>query len=717
VPIDHLLRAGANEIRVECRALEDTRWYSGAGIYRSVWLLQAGRVHIGADGPAIRTPEMDDDGATVTVTTPICNQSTTASQLTVRTELLDRDGRIVASDSTPVVTYPGDELAARQRLYLAGAHRWDPDDPYLYRCRVSLLDGEKVVDGDETTFGIRSLALDPARGLRVNGKPTLLRGACLHHDNGPVGAASLDAAEHRRVRLLKEAGFNALRSSHHPMSRAMLDACDRLGMLVMDETFDMWQQAKSDRDYSLRFNDWWRADIESMVRKDHNHPSVIFYSIGNEIPDEEAMGGVRLGHLLAEHVRSLDDSRYVTKAVTGLLVGGAEIFTELRESVAAKKQADNGVNSAATELSDLMQQIARSGVVTRKTTEPFSYLDVAGYNYMESRYDIDAETFPHRLIVATETHPPAIAQGWAGVLRFPNVLGDFTWTGWDYLGEVGVGRVEYGDEPSKGGMAAFAGDFPWLTAWCGDIDITGVRRPQSFFREIVFGLRKEPYIAVLRPEHRGRALVHASPWAFSDVVSSWTWPGHESTPVQVEVYSDADQVELVVNGASCGRQPAGAEHDFRATFDACYEPGRIEAVAWRDGVPAERMTLCTATGPVQLKAAADRTNISDSTIDAAFVDIALVDAAGNLHRGGDRKVTVTVDGPGTLQGLASADPRSEESFRSPTCTTYEGRALAVVRPIGSGTISVTVEAEGCASQLLAITATDEPTDISPAPRG
>jgi beta-galactosidase len=297
------------------------------------------------------------------------------------------------------------------------------------------------------------------------------------------------------------------------------------------------------------------------------------------------------------------------------------------------------------------------------------------------------------------------------------VLGDFTWTGWDYLGEVGVGRVEYGDQPTKGGMAAFAGDYPWLTAWCGDIDITGVRRPQSFYREIVFGLRQDPYIAVLRPEHHGRSLVHASPWAFSDVVSSWTWPGHESSPVQVEVYSDADEVELLVNGTSCGRRPAGPDHDFRATFEACYEPGQVEAVAWRNGVPAERMTLRTATGPVQLKAHIDRTNITASTVDAAFFDIALVDAAGNLHRDADRRVTVTVDGPGTLQGLASANPRSEESFTSSSCRTYEGRALAVVRPTGQGTISVTVAAENCAPQVLSITAASEPTEISPAARG
>jgi beta-galactosidase len=710
VPIDHLLRDGSNDIRVECRALEDTRWYSGAGIYRNVWLLRAGRVHIAPDGPVVRTPEIDGDGATITVTTPILNRSTHTARLTLRTDLVDADGEVVASDQTPVITYPNDEVSSRQRLFLAGARPWDPDDPYLYSCRVTVLDGDadidSVVDSEETSFGIRSLALDPRNGLRVNGKQTLLRGACLHHDNGPLGSATLDAAEHRRVRLLKDAGFNALRSSHHPMSRAMLDACDRLGVLVMDETFDMWREPKSDRDYSLRFTDWWQADVEAMVRKDLNHPCVIFYSIGNEIPDEGNLAGVRLGHELADKVRSLDDSRYVTKAVTGFLVADMADFAELRESASAV--ADSGVNGAATQINDVMKSIALLPGVTAKTTEPFSYLDVAGYNYMEARYDSDVEQFPHRVIVGTETHPPAIAEGWAGVLRHPSVIGDFTWTGWDYLGEVGVGRVEYGDAPSASGMTAFTADYPWLTAWCGDLDITGCRRPQSYYRETVFGLRRAPYIAVLRPEHRGRHLVHASPWAFRDVAASWTWPGYESTPVEIEVYSDADEVELLVNGRSCGRSPAGEKQGFRATFEARYEPGQLEAVAWRNGNPAERTVLRTATGPVRLSLHADRTEITASAGDAAFIEISVVDGANQVHPGGDRSVTVSVAGSGALQGLASANPKSEEPFTASTCTTFEGRALAVVRPTGDGTITVTVEAEGCPQQQVSIVAAPEP---------
>ncbi len=338
VQVDHLLRFDApNEVRVEARAHDDSRWYSGAGIYRSVWLLQGGRVHLVPGGLQVATPEVDDDVAVVAVSAEVRNQSTTASGAVLRLEVLDADGAVVAGAEAPVSTVPGDALTARQRLCVPAPHRWGPDDPYLYTCRATLVDGEEELDEDSTTFGIRTLSLDPARGLRINGEPVLLRGACVHHDNGPLGAATIDRAEERRVELLKDAGFNAIRSAHNPVSKPMLAACDRLGVLVMDETFDMWTQPKSEHDYSLRFPDWWEADVEAMVRKDFNHPSVILYSIGNEIPEAGTPMGARVGRALAEKIRSLDTTRFVTEAISGLLVGGAELFAQL---AAGRRDAD-----------------------------------------------------------------------------------------------------------------------------------------------------------------------------------------------------------------------------------------------------------------------------------------------------------------------------------------------------------------------------------------
>ncbi|MET0902757.1 MAG: glycoside hydrolase family 2 TIM barrel-domain containing protein, partial [Acidimicrobiales bacterium] len=272
VPIDHLLRPGDNELRVEAQAHHDSRWYSGAGIHRDVWLLRAGRINLAPGGLSVRTPEIDDDGAVVTVIAEVRNQSTTSDVSTLRVEVINADGAVVATDAAPVTSFPGDELRVRRRLFVRSPHRWGLDDPYLYKCRASLLTDDVLQDEDTTTFGIRSLAVDAQRGLRINGEPVLLRGACVHHDNGPLGAASFGRAEERRIQLLREAGFNAIRSAHNPLSRGMLAACDRLGVLVMDEAFDIWAQSKSEDDYSLRFADWWEADIEAMVRNSQNHP-------------------------------------------------------------------------------------------------------------------------------------------------------------------------------------------------------------------------------------------------------------------------------------------------------------------------------------------------------------------------------------------------------------------------------------------------------------
>ena len=478
----------------------------------------------------------------------------------------------------------------------------------------------------------------------------------MHHDNGPIGAATISRAEERRVERLKAAGFNAIRSAHNPMSRSMLDACDRIGVLVMDETFDVWEQPKSDDDYARRFADWWEADVEAMVRNARNHPSVVMFSIGNEIPDGSTTGGLQIARALAEKVRSLDDTRYVTQAVTGILVGGQEMFDDLRANVAASAgevNSETGVNTVATSLGDIMQQLMLSPVVDAKTAEAFAHLDVAGYNYMEARYPVDAELHPERVIVGTETHPPAIAEGWAKVLAYPSVIGDFTWTGWDYLGEAGIGRTDYRTDAEP---EPFHGEFPWRTAWCGDIDITGHRRPQSYLREIVFGLRSDPYVAVLRPEHERRPNRHHSPWSFPDVVASWSWLGREGELVDVEVYAAADEVELLLDGRSLGREPAGADHRFRASFEVTYAPGELEAVARTSGEVVGRTSLRSASPELRLQVQADRTELTAGFTDLAFVDLVLVDNAGIVHVGADRPVEVEVEGAGAPPRARKCEP-------------------------------------------------------------
>lgn len=715
VQIDHLLRpGGSNEVVVETRAHDDSRWYSGGGLYRSVWLLRGPRVHLVPGGVQVQTPDIDDDVAMVAVQAEVRNASTALSSAVLRIELVDSDGTVVAEAEAPVTTVPGEVLTARQRVAVPNPHRWRPDDPHLYTCRAALRDDgdpvdAAVLDAESATFGIRSLTVDPVHGLRINGETVLLRGACIHHDNGPIGAATIRRAEERRVELLKEAGFNAIRSAHNPLSKPMLNACDRLGVLVMDEAFDMWAIPKSEHDYALRFPDWWEADVEAMVRKDGNHPSVVLYSIGNEIPEAGTPMGARTGRAVAEKVRALDPTRFVTEAISGLLAGGPELFEYLAqnrtEAPAQSSEPDEttGVNTAMTRLADRLNEIMKAPVVATNSAQTASYLDVVGYNYMDSRFDMDGELYPNRVIVGSETHPTAIDVGWAAVRRLPYVIGDFTWTGWDYLGEVGIGRTVYGSPDPAAGSSGFQGGYPFRTAWCGDLDITGHRRPQSYYREIVFGLRSDPYVAVQPPEHHGQEA-NGTPWTWSDVLPHWTWEGHEGAPVAVEVYADADEVELVVNGRSVARQASGPGHRYRSTFEATYEPGRIEAVAWRDGAEVGRTAIFTAGDAVVLEATADRAVIAADPEDLAFVTLALVDEDGRPHLTRDRAVTVTVEGPGVLLGLGSANPSSEEQFTADSCTTFGGRALAVVRPTGAGTISLRASAEGCAPQQIEIDA-------------
>ncbi|MFJ9374634.1 glycoside hydrolase family 2 TIM barrel-domain containing protein [Streptomyces sp. NPDC101455] len=708
IDADRFLRYGDdgdNEIRVEARTHRDSRWYTGAGIHRDTWLLVGELVRIAPDGVRVTTPDIDGERAVVEVATEVENDSIAIRTVDIVTEIRDGAGTVVASDTSKVTVLPREPATVRQRLYVHDPLLWGTDTPTLYTATVTLKD----LDTETVTFGIRSLRLDPVHGLRINGETVKLRGACVHHDNGVLGAATFARAEERRVHLLKDAGFNALRMSHNPMSKAMLDACDRLGMLVMDETFDVWTSGKSEFDYSLNFPDWWERDVEAMVAKDFNHPSVIMYSIGNEIPETGSPSGAAWGRRLAEKVRSLDSTRYVTNAVNGMLSVMSELgrpAQQAQEKKAAEAGADEagtegkGINSLMADAGDMMNAISASSLVTEKTAESFAVLDVAGMNYAEARYALDRKLFPNRIIVGTETFPTRIDGNWRLVEEHGHVIGDFTWTGWDYLGEVGIGRPQYLTPETP--RPVHTAPYPYLLAGCGDLDITGHRRPASYYREIVFGLRTEPYVAVRRPEHHGRAYA-GSPWAWSDTVATWTWPGFEGEPVTIEVYGDADEAELLIDGRSLGRQPVGPEHRFRTEFETSYEPGELLAIAYRDGVETGRTTLLSATGPLQLRAESDRPVITSNGGDLAYVSLTLTDPDGTLNTAADRPVRLEVTGAGVLLGFGSADPASEERFDATERRTYEGRVLAVLRPTGPGRIHLTASAPECAPVDVVVT--------------
>ena len=686
----YLVYGQGNRVRVEARAHEDSRWYTGIGIHRDVKLHVLDRVHIEPHGVRVHTPDIDPQRAIANVATSVRNSGLRTVTASLHTEIVSASGDTVASDRVPVTVPAGDAVVARGTLYVPTPELWSPDSPTLYSVRTVLSVEGRDDQHSEVAVGIRQLQLDAHHGLRINGVETKLRGACVHHDNGILGARALPEAEERRVRILKESGFNAIRSSHNPMSEPMLEACDRLGMLVMDETFDIWTEAKTPFDYSLAFSEWWERDLESMVAKDFNHPSVIFYSIGNEIPETGTPLGSNLGRQLAEKIRELDPTRFTTNGVNGIASTMREISRMMPTGGTA---AEQGVNDAMSGMADMMKKI--DPFISARIDESLSVVDAAGLNYGETRYLADRETHPDRVIIGTETYPDSIAENWEMVTSYPHLIGDFTWTGWDYLGEAGLGRVEY--EGNVAGRIPTAGAYPWLLAWCGDIDITGLRRPASFYREIVFGLRERPYIAVQRPVHHGQE--HGStPWSWSDSVSTWSWSGLGADAVTtVEVYSAAAEVELLLNGRSLGSRETGAANKFRATFEVPYEPGELLAIARTDDVESGRSLLLSAptadTGiHLDMEVESGPTPVVPGQL--LFIAVSLRDAAGAVVVGADRSVSVTASGTGTALAFGSAAPATTERYDAMTHPTFDGRALFIVRADSDGDVHLTAVTDG-----------------------
>lgn len=700
VTLDPFLRFGeTNRITVEARAHKDSRWYSGAGIYRPVHLLVADPVHLALDGLRVTTPDIDAERAVVALAATVQNDTRHTRTIRVAWSISGPDGTEIATTSVPVTVLPGSTATARARLVVPSPRLWSVDDPALHVVDATVFDEQGVhIDRGTARFGIRRLQLDPQHGLRINGRTVKLRGACVHHDNGPLGAATIDAAEDRRVRLLKEAGFNALRSAHNPMSRAMLDACDRHGVLVMDELTDVWTRSKTSFDAAPTFADRWERDIAALVAKDVNHPSVVMYSIGNEILELGSPHGAMWSRRLAEEFRRLDDTRFVTNGINGIIAN----LDRMSEAMAEAEAEASDPNTMMAGMGEQMARMNASPLVTESTEESSAVLDVVGFNYADSRYALDAELFPHRVIVGSETFPEKIDVLWDLVSRFPHVIGDFTWTGWDYLGEAGIGRVDHTDvegyEPT-----GTAGPYPYLSAESGDLDITGHRRTVSYWREIVFGLRTDPYIAVHRPQHHGRPTFR-TPWSWDDAVASWSWDAEPGAPVTVDVYAAADEVELLLDGVSLGLARVGDPRGSTARFETEYRPGELTAIARTGGIESGRQTLRTASGALALAARAEVADITADHDALGFVAIALEDADGTVPCDADRVVTVQVDGPAVLAGLGTGRARTEESFAGPSVTTYDGRALAIVRPTGPGEIRVSVTTDGLAPAVATLTA-------------
>ena len=674
------LRSGTNEIRVQVRnaGMTNSRWYSGSGIYRDVWMLTSEGTYIEPDMVQIRTESAEDGLAVLSVDTTVINENFASASYCLNTVIRDDDGNEAGSERTAFFVKAGESKTLHQRIIVKNASLWDEDNPYLYTAESSLCDGKGCVDAACDTFGIRTLSLDAARGFRVNGKVVNLRGACIHHDNGLIGAATYYDAEERRIELLKKAGFNAIRMSHHPAAPALLKACDKLGMYVMDEFSDMWQRAKNDLDYALDIETNWEKDVTLMVRKDFNHPSVVLYSVGNEIPEIGTNMGSDFCAKIAGLIKSLDPARYTTAGINGVFAAGDQmgrILADLSRDMQAAGEIEGNVNDFMTVMDTKMDQIVVHDAISERLEMACASLDVAGYNYMAARYEPDSVNYPNRVMVGSETYPPDIDRNWRLVEKLPSVIGDFTWTGWDYIGEAGVGVPAY-----KFGDGGFGAQFPCQLAYCGDIDITGFRRPLSYYREIVFGMRKAPYIAVQDPHHFGENLIK-TPWVMSDAISSWSWSGCEGKPVIVEVYSNADEVELFKDGKSLGKK---APEACKVLFETTYEAGELVAKSYAGG---------EETGSYVLRTAGEAAPVVRTTWegnDLVYVDIKLEDKDGNVATDRDAELKAEVTGA-ELIGFGSGNPKPDRNYNEGIAMTWNGRAQLVLKKTGDEDFTVNVK--------------------------
>ena len=527
VDISSYLHYGAvNRIRVATTTLDlSSRFYCGCGIYRDVYLCRSGAVSIMPEQLRVTTKAVQDNEASVRVDAILRNAVPAATEARLRLTLQDVSGQDVWKTETPI-HLPGNRETAFSRHYLIeNITPWDDRHPALYRLRACLTDaGGQLLDTEEIETGFRVVTVDARHGLRVNGREVKLLGGCIHHDQGILGAQTFDDYEYRRVFLLKQAGFNAVRSAHNPASRALLHACDQLGVYVLDEAFDMWGRMKNPGDYSLFFRDGCHQVLESMVRTDYNHPSVIMYSSGNEIMDLATDKGYELCGEMTAILHRLDETRPVTNAVNALLAAGDRLIDITME--ASGKTPDDlkdlDVNQFIAQNMVSMDRVVVHPSIGRMLEYLDGTMDVLGYNYITERYAADAERYPDRVILGTETLAPRIAENWQLMREHHAVIGDFIWTAYSYLGETG------GKER-----------FPALHNESCDLDVTGEAMPTNYYRQVVLGQRETPYIAVRTPE-ASKGPIRLSPWSLTDAVESWYFPGHEGEEVDVEVYSAGD---------------------------------------------------------------------------------------------------------------------------------------------------------------------------------
>ena len=648
-------------VKVDNSEQPNCRWYSGSGIYRHVWLVTSPALHIAENGVYISTPMVDDDEAMVRVEVTVENASDVERTATV----------MVGAETMPITVPAKGSETDTLVFFVQNPKHWSPDTPILYEVRAMLKEKGKMVDSQLARFGLLNFSYDSRMGFMFNGKITPLNGACVHHDDGILGAMAFDAAEIRKVRQMKDAGFNLIRTSHNPPSRAFLDACDSIGMLVIDEAFDGWRQAKTPYDYSTLIDSCYREDIHAMVRRDNNHPSVICWSIGNEVMERKDIQVVTTARKMKQAIEDYFCERPVTEALCSW--------------------------DSDWEIYDPHAEV----------------LDIVGYNYMIHKHASDHERAPERVILQTESFPRDAWKNWQIVDEYPYVIGDIVWTGLDYLGESGIGRYYYdGDTPGEHYVEG--GQPEWHGAYCGDVDITGWRKPVSHYRELLWNRETAPalYMAVKEPNGY-YGTIRETAWSVWPTWESWNWkggigpkgenvPSWEGKPIEVEVYTSLPAVRLYLNDQLVGEQQSA---ECKAVFTLPYQPGTLRA----EGVTEEGKTvsvcLSTAGEPAQIRLTADKSTLLADGQDLAYVTVEILDHEGRVCPDAAIPLTANVKGAGSLLAFASADLKDTDVYTDQRCTTWKGRALMAIRTSAkSGNISINVQGKGLSQGQINLSA-------------
>jgi beta-galactosidase len=656
-----------------------SRWISGAGINRNVKLMVTDPVHIAQWGVHVQTINVSTKSADITLDIRVANELQQSSAIQMNTEIIDPLGRVVATDHSKLTIPQKQSGDLQSTIKLSSPLLWDTESPRLYKARITLTKNGNLIDTYDQKFGIREIAWNATKGLTLNGTDIKLKGGCLHSDNGILGTAAFQRAEERRVAIMKANGFNAIRSSHNQPSTCFLEACDKLGMLVLDEAFDIWTKQKNPADYHLYFKNDWKRDLDALILRDRDHPSVIFWSIGNEIPERGDSTGLAITDMMIKEIKTMDTTRPITEAV--------------------------------------------SAYVYERPSHPWSYtapifakLGIGGYNYPWEEIEKDHALYPDRIMMMTESYPGDMYPVWSRINKTPYFIGDFVWTGMDYLGETGVGTALYDNEASKfayqfGNAGGHMRKWPWYNAWCGDIDILGFRKPQSYYRDVIWNRSKlEMAVHELFPEGAKKEFISRFGWA--NETRSWTWPGQEGKLLTVNVYSRCTSVKLYLNGklidkktvpddptAQKSKIAMGAPRPLLqlcAVFQVPYTAGELKAVAITDGKAVASQVLRTFGPAKKLVLKAEHSTVAADRNDLAYIKVSVADEKGNILPGAKVPVKFTLNGAGELAAAGNSGP-VVASFQQNHFVTYDGNGMIIVRPLEkSGIITVKAYSEGLA---------------------